>query len=610
MKKFLSSLLVAAMAFTLAGCSGSKSSGGLKTFNDYQTQSNEMETFNYLVSASSVDLNVLPNCVDGLLENDTNGGVKECLAEKWDHNDDTTEWTFTLRDGLKWYDSKGEEVADLTAEDFVTALKWILTDSNGSNNTSMPREMIKGAAEYNDATIAGADQATLDELWKNVGVEAVDEKTVKYTMVAPKPYFDTATTYAAFYPAPTDFITEKGENFGVKGDMDSILYCGAYTLTEFTDGASKTLTKNPKYWDAKNVPFDTVNITMIESKEKAYQLYLTGELDYARLTIADLKTESDAGNKNLVETRRGQHVYTIFFNQTVNSELEGAGDWNKAAANTSFRQAWYYGIDFTKFIERNNSINPNKLTSNTLTASNLAATSDGKDYTTLVNEKMGYAGKNAENGSERLDATKAKEAKEKAISELTAQGVTFPVKAYFAYKSGDQSSEEAYLTMKQVIEDALGSDFVEVVGQPYIKSSTSEITNVNKMSITLSGWGADYGDPYNFLLQFTDLEGNFMNGRNMHSTDEKLNELVTKANEIVDLDERYAAFAEAEAYALENAIAIPVYYNGVEWEVTKVNEYSKPYAQYGCANRKYKGWETKTEAYTSEEYAEFEKAAK
>ena len=187
MKKFLSSLLVAAMAFTLAGCSGSKSSGGLKTFNDYQTQSNEMETFNYLVSASSVDLNVLPNCVDGLLENDTNGGVKECLAEKWDHNDDTTEWTFTLRDGLKWYDSKGEEVADLTAEDFVTALKWILTDSNGSNNTSMPREMIKGAAEYNDASIAGADQATLDELWKNVGVEAVDEKTVKYTMVAPKP---------------------------------------------------------------------------------------------------------------------------------------------------------------------------------------------------------------------------------------------------------------------------------------------------------------------------------------------------------------------------------------------------------------------------------------
>lgn len=608
MKKLFSSLLVAVMALSLAGCGGNSSSGGLTTFNTFELQRNEMETFNYLNSSSAVNLNVLTNLVDGLLEHDKDGNLKECLAKEWEHNEDATVWTFHLRDGLKWVDWEGNEVADLTAQDFVTGLKWVLTNENGSNNTSMPNEMVKGAAEYNAASIDGADQATLDALWEEVGVKAIDDHTVEYTMVASKPYFDTATTYNAFYPAPTEFITQKGADFGIKGEKDSILYCGGYTLTEFTDASTKVLTKNPKYWDPDNVSFDTVNIAMLETTERAFQLFQTGELDYALLAQADVVTETANGNPNLVETRTGQHVYSLYFNRALADSQPGAADWNKAAANENFRKAWFYGLDFTEQIKRTNAVNPTKLISNTFTAATLCKTSDGTDYTDLVEELMGYTGDTVEKGAERLDEAKFKECKAKAMEELTAEGVTFPVKVYYAYQSGSQSAEETFQVVKASYEECLGSDFIEVVGQPYIKSFATEVRANNLMSVTLSGWGADYGDPYNFLFQLSGEDGNYMNKVLSHMNDETYNKMVDDANQIVDLDERYAAFAKCEQYALEHALIVPGYTNGVEWEVTKVNDYSKPYAKYGIANRKYKFWETKAEAYTAEEYEELAKA--
>lgn len=594
MKKIFSSLLAAAMVFTLAGCNGS--SGTASVYNDYELTKNEMESFNYLNSAQSKDLQVLANFVDGLLEHNAAGELVPALAESWDHNEDTTVWTFTLRDGLKWIDNTGTEVADVTTEDFITGMRYILTADNQSGNTSMPMQMIAGAAEYYQATLDGADQATLDSLWENVGIKAVDDKTLEYTMVGPTPYFDTVTTYNAFFPAPTDFLAEQGANFGTS--MDTILYCGCYYMTQYENNSLKVYTKNPSYWDAKNVPFETVNVSMLESQERAFDMFENGELDRALLTQAQIQTQTEAGDDRLVETREGQHVYSLYFNYEVDSSLEGADDWNAAVRNENFRKAWYYGLDFTKQVQTTNPYSYESMMSNTFTADSLCWNSEGTDYT-----KVGaLAEYNTDESQARLDADLFQQYKETAMSELQAQGVTFPVKVYYAYQSGAQAEEDKFAITKSSFEECLGTDFIEVVGQPYTRNSRSEVYLVNKHSVTVAGWGADYGDPYNFLVQLTTLEGNYMNSQYSHMSDPTFDQMIVEANAITDIDARYEAFAEAEAYALEHALIVPGYVNGVEWEVTRINDYSKPYAKYGVANRKIKYWEKQADAYTAEEY--------
>lgn len=602
MKKLLSSLLVAAMAFTLAGCGGKGDSSGLTTYHDYELTRQEIENFNLLTSAQSKDLNVLTNCVDGLVEHDTDGNIIPALAEKWEPNDDKTVWTFHLRDGLQWINNKGEKVADVTAEDFVTALKYILTAENNSNNTSMPMEMVKGAAEYYEASLAGT---ATDELWAQVGIKAVDEKTVEYTMVAPKPYFDTAVAYAAFYPAPTDFLKEQGSAYGT--GIDTILYNGCYYLTSFESGANKSYKKNPTYWDTKNVPFDEVTVVMLESQDRALDMFEAGELDRALLTQEQIVTQTKANDKRLVETRVGQHVYSMYFNYTLDASQPGAADWNAAVANENFRKAWYYGMDFTEIVKFVNPYSYESMMSNVYSPETLSKNSKGVDYTDIG----ALAEYNPDKSQARLDEAKFKEAKEKAMSELTAQGVTFPVQVYVAYQSGSKTEEDKFQIAKKAYEDSLGTDMIQVTGVPYIKSSVSEVYNKNLQSIMTGGWGADYGDPYNFVYQLSSEPGNYMNVKYSHFTDETYNKMVDEANEIIDLDARYEAFAACEAYALEHALIVPGYVNGVEWQVTKVNDYSKPYAKYGIANRKMKYWETKAEAYTADEYKTLaEKAAK
>jgi len=73
-----------------------------------------------------------------------------------------------------------------------------------------------------------------------------------------------------------------------------------------------------------------------------------------------------------------------------------------------------------------------------------------------------------------------------------------------------------------------------------------------------------------------------------------------------DLDARYKAFAEAEAYMIEHALVIPLYVN-IAWQLTGVNDYSKIFAAYGIQNNRYVNWETNKDGYTTEDYVNFAK---
>ena len=589
MKKVLSGALIGALVLT--GCGKTSTSSGLKTFHTYELQSREVENFNYLTANGSVTLQVTQQLIEGLVEYNPEGELVGAQAKDgWKVNDDSSVWTFTLRDGLKWLKQDGSEYADVTADDFVEGIKYNLDYDNASPNVEMITSFVKGAEEYYEASEAGT---ATDELFdETVGVKAVDDKTIEYTLVGSKPYFGSVLNYTAYNPLNEKFLDEVGDSFGTS--PDTILYNGPYLISEFDQNAYKEFTKNDKYWDKGNVSFDTVTCNMLESQAKAYEMYNAGELDWVQLTQDEILTEQANGNDTLVDSGPGGMVYQIYFNHAQ----EGNDDWNKAADNINFRKAWFYGIDATEYNKRTNPINPDSLTATTITYPNLVYTSDGTAYGDLDELKEYRSGIH--------DASKAAEYKAKAMEELKAEGVTFPLQVSLAYNVGNQTAEETFQIEKSSFEAALGTDFIEIVGVPYIRSASSEVYTPNLHSIVISGWGADYADPYNFLYQLTSFGDAYMNNKYSHFDDEELNTRVDEANKLIDTDERYHAFASIEAYILDNAYTVPFSTSGHQIQMTKVNNYSKGKTYSGYSG-KMKYWQTQDKAYTTKEYEEFAK---
>jgi oligopeptide transport system substrate-binding protein len=603
----------------------------IKDLYQYETQAREIETWNILYSQNAADLNVLTNLYDGLLEADEYGQLTPAIAESWETEDDGVTWTFHLRKGVKWVDQNGNEKGEVTAQDFLTGLEWVLNfHKNDATNTSMPMEMIVGAEDYYNMTSELDSEAGLalnaesSEFADTVGIKAIDDYTLQYTCVSEKPYFDTVATYNCLYPVSQAMIDEIGIDGFKAATPENIWYNGCYTCTEYIQQNTKTLTKNPLYWDTDAKLFDTVTIKMVESLDTAYQLYTTGELDSVSLSESNLTTissnESNEYYNQLVEMRPTKFSYQFHFNYDKhNADQTKDDNWNTAIANEAFRKCWYYGLDLGSWYKRTNAINPYKCYNNSYTMQGLIYTSDGTEYTQLVQEKLGLPTTYDGESMSRLDSDKFEEYKAQAIEELTAAGVTFPVHAAYYIASGNQTALDSANVLKQAFSDSFGDDFIVLDIETYVSSLAQEVRNPRLQSFVINGWGADYGDPQNYLGQETnDSDNAYYMVAYSHGVDnesEELNALYTEFTELVnkadaitdDLDARYEAYAEAEAFMLEHALTVPAYFD-VEWELTHINDYSKINAMFGMQNNKYKNWETSTDAYTAEDYAAFKEA--
>ena len=660
MKKTVSKLLALAMAasLVLSGCGGSGNSGNseettgasgseestsasseneIKDLVIPRLASRELETFNILYTQRAEDGENLTSLVDGLLESNPKGELVPCIAEEWGTEDGGLTWTFKLREGVKWVDVNGQEKADCVAQDFATGLEWVLNFyKNDSSNTAMPIEMIKGAKEYYEYTKTLSEEEAKaltagegSKFREMVDLETPDDYTVIYHCITEKPYFDSLASYVALYPMAQGMVDELGGADAVRSmNNETMWYNGCYTMTSYIQGNEKIFTKNPMYWDTEAKLFDTVTVKMVESNDVAFQLYQTGDVDYVQLGEAQVNTiAKDANNEfhdYLVPDVPSHFSYQMQFNYNKNKE-DGTPDtnWNTAIANEAFRLSWYYGIDFTNYWKRVNAINPMSCENNFYTMKGLVYTSDGTDYTDLVRKEMGMTD---ENGTTpiRLDAEKAEQYKQQAIEELTAQGVTFPVEADFYISASSQTALDSANVLAQVFSDCLGDDYVKLNIKTYIQSSRNEVSVPHLHSFMINGWGADYGDPQNYLGQMTygednayySQEYNYINEveeteatKALIDTYKEFTTLVNEANAITDdLDARYAAYAKAEAYMLQHAIVIPCNYQ-IGWSLSKVDNDTKMNAMYGSVNDKMKNWASNADGYTSEEKGVAEQVA-
>ena len=622
-----------------SGAAAPNSTGAtpLKEFISFESGNRELESWNMLYSQRAEDANVVTNLWDGLLSFDCYGKVVPAIASSWEHNEDATVWTFHLRDDVDWVDCNGEVKAHLTSKDFLVGFEWVMNAiKNEANNTSMPNDTIVGAYEYYELTKeagdAAADMTYEDMLAAGVGIEAPDDYTLVFTCPNACPYFDTVAAYTSFYPVAPALIEELGID-GFRGcDNTTMWYNGPYMVEEYIQGNTKSYIPNPNYYDAANVSrFERFTVTMISDGAISLQLYQNRELDEVYLCEVSITTiqadPSNEYNQQLCEKRAKKFSYCFIFNyDKMNTDGTPDENWNKAIANKAFRQCFSKGMVLNKFFARYNPINPLKCENDFFTMKGLCYTSDGTDYTNLVAKEMGLDGEAYDGKTmKRLRANNGDitELKKQAMEELSAIGVTFPVHCSYYVLAGSTSALDHATVLKQCFTDSFGDDFIVLDVNTFVSSTMKEVVAPKLQSFTHMGWGADFGDPINFLTQIiihdenayyscnmTNIAGIVNNGPASYQTElvaayEKFTDLVNEARAIVDdTDARYAAFAKAEAYFLDENLIFPTVYD-ITWCLTHVNEYSKINAMYGPCNYKAVNWETSEEAYTTEQYDEF-----
>ena len=654
-RSFLKGAGMVGAASLLAACGGKSDNGSsaastsgaaapnttgatpLKEFISWESGNRELESWNILYTQRAEDANVITNLWDGLLSFDCYGKVVPAIASSWEHNDDSTVWTFHLRDDVDWVDANGEVKDHLTSKDFLVGFEWVMNSyKNEANNTSMPNDTVVGAADYYEQTKAAGDAAAdmtyEDMLAAGVGIEAPDDYTLVFTCKDPCPYFDTVAAYNSFYPVAPALLDELGIE-GFRGcDNTTMWYNGPYVVEEYIQGNTKSYIPNPSYYDAANVSrFERLTITMISDGSISLQLYENRELDEVDLgesSIATIQADpSNVFNQQLCEKRPKKFSYCFIFNYDKR-KADGTADenWNKAIANKAFRQCFSKGLELSKFYARYNPINPLKCENDFFTMSGLCYTTDGTDYTGLVAKELGLDGEKYDGKTmKRLRANNGDitDLKKQAMDELSAIGVTFPVHCSYYILAGSTTALDSATVLKQCFTDSFGDDFIVLDIETFVSSTMKEVVAPKLQSFVHMGWGADFGDPINFLTQIivhddnayyscnmTNIEGIAENGAADYQKDlvaayEQFTDLVNEGRVIVnDTDARYAAFAKAEAYFLEENLIFPTVYD-VTWCLTHANEYSKINAMYGPCNYKAVNWETSEEAYTTEQYEEF-----
>lgn len=561
------------------------------------------------------------NWIDSLVEYDNYGMCQPCLAESWTKSEDGLTWTFKIREGVKWQRYDGSEYGEnVKAEDWVTTAKWILDPANTARTADLLFDMV-GAEEYYMALESGTEAN-----WDNVGIKAISEYELQFTLISPCPWFLSRLTYNWGYPTCAKFLDEMGESFGTNND--TILYCGAFLCSQYEPNSYMISTRNPLYWD-----IDKIHVERIEEKYNAEAGTLAPEaLLRGEVTYADIPTDqldgwmNDPTKKALIRPNRpGSYSYFFLVNfMPTYTERDGLSheQWLKAANNLNFRKSLYYGLDRIKGIGCYDPYTPDDYELRTITPYNFCA-ADGKDYPYLDALK-------AITETEQFQPETAIEYRDKARAELEAAGVTFPIMAYMPYNSESTQQTNLAVIVSQQLEELLGSDYIKFIIEGYPATDYLSTTRrAGNYSFMMSYWGPDYADPetwtdpfnlgqaYNYIwradgmaTQTTQDDPAGRMGRSGYDEtywkDFVYGQKVAEATtETVDNSKRYNALAEAEAWLIDQAFVIPFgVLGGCGYMSSCMNPFESQYAPFGMSDDRYKYQWVYEKPFSTEQYLE------
>ena len=617
-------------AATLAACSGSSSNAkGEKTFSYiYET---DPDNLNYLTTGKAATANITSNVIDGLLENDRYGNFVPSMAEDWSVSKDGLTYTYTLRKDAKWYTSEGEEYAEVKAQDFVTGLKYAADKK--SDGLYLVQESIKGLDAYVKGEITDFSQ---------VGIKALDDYTVQYTLNKPESFWNSKTTMGVLAPVNEEFLNSKGDDFAKGTDPSSILYNGPFLLKSIVAKSSVEFEKNPNYWDKDNVRLDKVKLSFWDGQDtnKPTEAFKDGSFTMARLfpTSASYTDTEKTFKDNIVYTQQDSTTYLVGTNidrqsykYTSKTTDEEKTSTKKALLNKDFRQAIAFGFDRTAYASQvNGASGATKLLRNLFVPPTFVQ-ADGKNFGELVKEKLVTYGDewsnvnldDAQDGLYNPDKAKAEFAKAKAA--LQAEGVKFPIHLDMPVDQTNTTKVQRVQSFKQSVEENLGSDNVVIDIQQLQKDDVQNITYFAETAAGEDwdisdnvGWSPDYIDPSTYLDIIKPSVGEntktylgFDSGTNNAAAKqvglEDYEKMVVEAGEETsDVSKRYEKYAAAQAWLTDSALLIPTTSQTGRPMLSKMVPFTLPFAYSGNKGMSeallYKYLEVQDKAVTTEEY--------
>lgn len=515
------------------------------------------QTWDALATSRSADSEAIVNTYDGLVEYDNENEIKPALAESWEVSEDGKTYTFHIRQGAKWVDAQGREVADVKADDFVAGMQHMLDAGGGLEY--LVENIIVNALEYNTGDVTD---------FAEVGVKATDDNTVVYTLCQPTSYFITMLGYNVFAPMSRTYFESKGGVFGkddYKAAVDAgtmkygqtvndIAYCGPYTVTNHTAENTIVFEANPTYWNKDNITIKTLTWKYNDGQDptKAYEDTKAGTLDGCGLSSASLEACKTDGNfeKYCTVSDTDATSFVLFLNLNRNTYAnvndatkavstmtdEQKARTNVAMLNVHFRRAIGMGLDIATY---NGQVVGEELKLNSVrnsyTPGNFVALEE--DVTIEINGESKTFAKGTYYGEimqAQIDADGVKikvwdaenqtsdgfagwhnpanayEELQMAIEELKEFDIEIskdnPIVMDLPYFSGNDIYTNRAQTLKQSVEEALqGCVVVNLVNCEkaadwyYAGYYTESGKDANYNLYDVSGWGPDYGDPATYL---------------------------------------------------------------------------------------------------------------
>ena len=592
-------------AGVLVACSGGKSgSSGEQTFSYVYTT--DPDTLDYSISNKKSTSEFTGNAVDGLLEVDKYGNLIPSLAKDWTVSKDGLTYTYKLRKGVKWMTSEGEEYGEVKAQDFVTGLQHAADKK--SSALYLVQQSVKGLDDY----VSGK---TKD--FSTVGIKAIDDYTVQYTLSQPESFWNSKTTMGILMPVNEEFLKSKGDDYGQGTSPSSILYCGPYLIKSITSKSSAILEKNPTYWDAENVKISKVKLTYYDGQdsESLIRGFDNGDYTVARVfpNGSNYKSVEKKHKDDIVYTDQGSSTYNLSFNidrqayeitkKTTDAQKAST---KKAILNKDFRQAIMFAFNRKAYVaQANGEAGANKVIRNTFTPPNFVQI-DGKQFGDAVEKDLEaygdeWKGVSVADGKDTLyNPRKAKEEFAKAKADLQAQGVEFPIHLDLPTSSTYTEGIKQAQSFKQSIESTLGAENIVIdlnmVSEDDLQRVTYFAENASQQDWDLNnnlGWGPDYTDPSSYIDITSGKSGE--NANSYFGFDAGTDNAAAKAagfdeydqliedaqKENTDVNKRYEKYAAAQAWLTDSALLIPIHSDGASPVVRKTVPYSAAFAWTG-----------------------------
>ncbi|ORO46048.1 peptide ABC transporter substrate-binding protein [Streptococcus oralis] len=598
-KRLIGTGLVLATGILISACG--QSNTGTSTYSS--TFSANPTTFNYLLDYYADNTAVITNLVDGLLENDSYGNLVPALAEDWSVSSDGLTYTYKLRKDAKWYTADGEEYASVKAQDFVTGIKY------AADNKGQAMDLIQNSIKGLDGYVTGV---TND--FSTVGVKALDDYTVEYTLTRPEPYWNSKTTNSILFPVNEEFLKSKDKDFGTL-TPDSILYNGPYLLKDFTSKSSIEYVKNPHYYDQDKVTIEKVKLAYFDGSDQEMTIrnFENGAYSIAGVypNSSNYAKTKEKYQDNIVYSLQDKTSWYFNFNvnrKTYNHTAKTTDEQKKSAQtailNKNFRQAINFGIDRTAYSAQSNGEEAaSKTLRNTLVPPTFVQVGD-KTFgevtaSKLVNYGTEWSGINLADAQDAyFNKEKAQAKFAEAKKELEAQDVTFPIHLDVPVDQTNKNAVSGMNSVKQTLETVLGSDNIVIDVQ---QLSTDDFGNVAFLApnpaardydLNFDGWVGDYQDPSTYLDPFNAETGFYLKIFGLDAKEDQelikslgldtYTQLLKEADaENKDVAKRYEKYAKAQAWMIDNSLIMSAMSNGGTASVTKVTPFTRAYSLVG-----------------------------